>query len=103
VGVFFWVAAIRECFEKAGLLFAHSEMVERLVVHRRTRKNKVANALRDAGPGDVEAFVSMVYEDTPDSLHRLRLVHCWQVSKSSGSMAAQTGPRSLGTPGMERV
>jgi glyoxylase-like metal-dependent hydrolase (beta-lactamase superfamily II)/8-oxo-dGTP pyrophosphatase MutT (NUDIX family) len=49
------------------------EMVERLVVHRRARENKVVNALRDVGPGSVEALVATVYDDTPERMHRLAM------------------------------
>jgi len=49
------------------------EMVERLIVHRRTRENKVVNALRDAGRGSVEALVATVYDDTPTGLHKLAM------------------------------
>ncbi len=49
------------------------EMVERLLVHRRNRENKVVNALRSAGRGSVEALVSTVYDDTPEKLHALAM------------------------------
>lgn len=49
------------------------EVVERLIVHRRNRENKVVNALRDIGPGRVEALVATVYDDTPERMHRLAM------------------------------
>ena len=49
------------------------EIVERLIVHRRNRENKVVNALRDAGRGSVEAIVATVYDDTPERMHRLAM------------------------------
>jgi glyoxylase-like metal-dependent hydrolase (beta-lactamase superfamily II)/8-oxo-dGTP pyrophosphatase MutT (NUDIX family) len=49
------------------------EIVERLLVHRRTRENKVVNALRDAGRGSVDAIVATVYDDTPEGLHKLAM------------------------------
>ncbi len=49
------------------------EVVERLIVHRRTRENKVVNALRDIGPGSVEALVATVYDDTPERMHPLAM------------------------------
>ena len=53
-----------------GFLMARPhEIVERLIVHRRNRENKVVHALRDAGRGSVEALVSTVYDDTPVRLH----------------------------------
>jgi len=49
------------------------EIVERLIVHRRSRENKVVNALRGAGRGSVEALVAAVYDDTPEGLHKLAM------------------------------
>ncbi len=49
------------------------EIVERLIVHRRNRENKVVNALRGAGRGSVEALVATVYDDTPEGLHKLAM------------------------------
>jgi len=49
------------------------EVVERLIVHRRNRENKVVNALRDAGQGSVETLVPIVYDDTPERMHRLAM------------------------------
>jgi len=49
------------------------EVVERLIVHRRNRENKVVNALRDVGPGNLETLVAVVYDDTPERMHRLAM------------------------------
>ena len=49
------------------------EVVERLIVHRRNRENKVVNALRDAGGGSVESLVAAVYDDVAEGLHRLAM------------------------------
>lgn len=49
------------------------EVVERLIVHRRTRENKVVNALRDVGAGAVEELVAVVYDDTPERMHKLAM------------------------------
>ena len=49
------------------------EVVERLLVHRRNRENKVVNALRDAGQGSIESLVAAVYDDTPERMHRLAM------------------------------
>jgi glyoxylase-like metal-dependent hydrolase (beta-lactamase superfamily II) len=55
-----------------GFLMARPhEMVERLIVHRRNRENKVVNALRAAGSATVEALVPTVYDDTPPRLHAM--------------------------------
>ncbi|MEQ1881294.1 MAG: MBL fold metallo-hydrolase [Burkholderiales bacterium] len=57
-----------------GFLMARPhEMVERLIVHRRTRENKVVNALRSAGRGNVETLVTTVYDDTPERLHAMAM------------------------------
>jgi len=45
------------------------EVVERLVVHRRDRENKVRRALRAAGAATVEALVPTVYDDAPAQRH----------------------------------
>jgi glyoxylase-like metal-dependent hydrolase (beta-lactamase superfamily II)/8-oxo-dGTP pyrophosphatase MutT (NUDIX family) len=53
-----------------GFLMARPrEMVERLLVHRRARENKVVNALREAGAASVEQLLASVYDDTPTRLH----------------------------------
>lgn len=55
-----------------GFLMARPhEMVERLLVHRRARENKVLHALRAAAPARVEDLVPAVYDDTPSRLHAL--------------------------------
>ncbi len=53
-----------------GFLMARPhEIVERLIVHRRNRENKVVNALRGAGKASVEELVPTVYDDTPATMH----------------------------------
>jgi glyoxylase-like metal-dependent hydrolase (beta-lactamase superfamily II)/8-oxo-dGTP pyrophosphatase MutT (NUDIX family) len=55
-----------------GFLMARPhEAVERLLVHRRARENKVVNALREASAGaaSVEQLLAQVYDDTPARLH----------------------------------
>ena len=57
-----------------GFLMARPhEMVERLIVHRRNRENKVANALRAVSRATVEALVTTVYDDTPERLHAMAM------------------------------
>ncbi|MFN0040952.1 MAG: MBL fold metallo-hydrolase [Burkholderiales bacterium] len=57
-----------------GFLMARPhEMVERLIVHRRNRENKVVNALRAAVRGTVESLVTTVYDDTPQRLHPMAM------------------------------
>jgi glyoxylase-like metal-dependent hydrolase (beta-lactamase superfamily II)/8-oxo-dGTP pyrophosphatase MutT (NUDIX family) len=45
------------------------EVVDRLVLHRRDRENKVLHALRAAGPATVEELVPTVYDDAPPRRH----------------------------------
>jgi glyoxylase-like metal-dependent hydrolase (beta-lactamase superfamily II)/8-oxo-dGTP pyrophosphatase MutT (NUDIX family) len=53
-----------------GFLMARPhEIVERLIVHRRNRENKVVNALKDVESASAEALVPIVYDDTPARLH----------------------------------
>jgi glyoxylase-like metal-dependent hydrolase (beta-lactamase superfamily II) len=53
-----------------GFLMARPhEIVERLIVHRRNRENKVVNALRGVGRASVEELVPTVYDDTPTRMH----------------------------------
>jgi glyoxylase-like metal-dependent hydrolase (beta-lactamase superfamily II)/8-oxo-dGTP pyrophosphatase MutT (NUDIX family) len=57
-----------------GFLMARPhEMVERLIVHRLSRENKVVNALRSVGHGSVEVLVARVYDDTPERLHAVAM------------------------------
>jgi glyoxylase-like metal-dependent hydrolase (beta-lactamase superfamily II) len=45
------------------------EVVDRLIIHRRERENKVLHALRALGPATVEELVPTVYNDTPPARH----------------------------------
>ena len=45
------------------------EVVDRLLLHRRDRENKVLRALRTLGPATVEELVPTVYDDTPPGRH----------------------------------
>ncbi len=57
-----------------GFLMARPhEAVERLLVHRRARENKVVNALREAGASEasVAQLLPVVYDDTPVHLHKM--------------------------------
>jgi glyoxylase-like metal-dependent hydrolase (beta-lactamase superfamily II) len=47
------------------------EVVERLILHRQNRENKVVNALRDSGCGSVGELLPIVYDDTPERMHRV--------------------------------
>jgi glyoxylase-like metal-dependent hydrolase (beta-lactamase superfamily II) len=53
-----------------GFLMANlPEVVERLIVHRRDRENKVLHALGAAGTATVEELVPKVYDDAPQRRH----------------------------------
>jgi glyoxylase-like metal-dependent hydrolase (beta-lactamase superfamily II) len=45
------------------------EMVERVLVHRRERENKVIAALAAHGPATPEALLLHVYDDVPPRMH----------------------------------
>ena len=47
-----------------------AENVDRILIHRQERENKVMAALRKAGqPATLEALVKLAYDDTPERLH----------------------------------
>lgn len=46
-------------------------LVERLLLHRLGRENKVYNALSELGAATVEALLPIVYDDVPVRLHRV--------------------------------
>lgn len=53
-----------------GFLMARPhEMVERLLVHRLARENKVLACLAEQGPSTLEALVPHVYDDVPARMH----------------------------------
>jgi glyoxylase-like metal-dependent hydrolase (beta-lactamase superfamily II)/8-oxo-dGTP pyrophosphatase MutT (NUDIX family) len=45
------------------------EMIERIIIHRRDRENKVLAALRATGTATVESLVPTVYDDAPPQRH----------------------------------
>jgi glyoxylase-like metal-dependent hydrolase (beta-lactamase superfamily II)/8-oxo-dGTP pyrophosphatase MutT (NUDIX family) len=53
-----------------GFLMARPhEMVERVLVHRLARENKVLSCLTELGPSALEALVPQVYDDVPVRMH----------------------------------
>lgn len=47
-----------------------AENVDRILIHRQDRENKVMNALKRTGqPAPLEVLVKIAYEDTPERLH----------------------------------
>ena len=71
-----------------------NEVVERLILHRQNRENKVVNALRDAGSSTVEALLPPVYDDTPERMHcvaaRSLLAHLYKL-ESEGRVRQDEG------------
>lgn len=51
------------------LMGSPHEMIERIIIHRRDRENKVLARLRAAGTATVEALVPTVYDDAPPQRH----------------------------------
>ncbi len=45
------------------------EVLERLLIHRLTRENKVLNAVRAAGTATLEELLPVVYDDVPARIH----------------------------------
>ena len=45
------------------------EVIERLLIHRRERENKVYVALRRLGEAAVEELLPIVYDDVPERMH----------------------------------
>jgi glyoxylase-like metal-dependent hydrolase (beta-lactamase superfamily II) len=45
------------------------EVLERLLIHRLARENKVLNAVRDAGPATLDALLPAVYDDVQARLY----------------------------------
>jgi glyoxylase-like metal-dependent hydrolase (beta-lactamase superfamily II) len=53
-----------------GFLMDHpQEVLERLLIHRLTRENKVLNAVREAGTATLEALLPVVYDDVQARLY----------------------------------
>lgn len=71
------------------------EMVERLLIHRMERENKVLAALRSLGSATVEALLPAVYDDVPVRLHpvasRSLLAHL--VKLAADGRATRSGER----------
>ena len=71
------------------------EALERLLIHRLTRENKVLNAVREAGTATVENLLPVVYNDVSEKLypvasrsllaHLIKLVAEGRLRESSGS------------------
>jgi len=47
------------------------EVVRRTVVHRMQREAKVVDALRAAGPVELDALLAVVYQEVPPRLHAM--------------------------------
>ena len=80
------------------LLDKPQEVVERLLIHRRGRENKVLNALRSAGAATLDALLPVVYDDVAARLHpiasRSLLAHLIKLA-NEGSVRESQGVWSL--------
>ena len=55
-----------------------AENVDRILIHRQERENKVMAALRKAGqPATLETLVKFAYDDTPERLHTVAQKSLW--------------------------
>jgi glyoxylase-like metal-dependent hydrolase (beta-lactamase superfamily II)/8-oxo-dGTP pyrophosphatase MutT (NUDIX family) len=85
-----------------GFLMARPhEMVERVLVHRLARENKVVAALAAHGPAALEALVPHVYDDVPSRMHpvasRSLLAHLIKL-RDEGRAAQADGRWSVAEP-----
>jgi len=68
------------------------EMIERVVIHRRDRENKVLARLRAAGAATLEALVPTVYDDAPRERHgiasRSLLAHLLKLEREGRARCA---------------
>jgi len=80
------------------------EVVDRLIIHRRDRENKVLHALRTAGAATVEELVPTVYDDAPSGRHgiaaRSLLAHLLKLASEG---RARQGPGERWTAVDSRV
>lgn len=72
-----------------------AENVERILIHRQERENKVMAALKRAGkPATLEALVKLAYDDTPERLHGVAqkslLAHLDKLHKESRAIREAT-------------
>ncbi len=74
------------------------EALERLLIHRLTRENKVLNAVRDAGTATLEALLPRAYDDVSERLYpvasRSLLAHLIKL-KAEGRLRESQGSWSL--------
>jgi glyoxylase-like metal-dependent hydrolase (beta-lactamase superfamily II) len=77
------------------------EMVERVLVHRRERENKVLAQLAAHGPATLETLLPHVYEDVPLRMHpvasRSLLAHLDKL-RDEGRAAEEAGTWRVATP-----
>ena len=67
------------------------EMVERLLLHRMERENKVLKALRELGPATLEGLLPTVYKDVPARMHpvAVRSLHAHLIKLKAEQRAAE--------------
>jgi len=71
------------------------EMIERLLIHRTDRENKVYAALRSLGSASVDELLPSVYDDVPERLHRVasRSLLAHLIKLHAEQRATRTGER----------
>ena len=87
--------AIDEMLGSCGYLIGTPQVaIDRLLVHRQSRENKVVEALRALKEAGMEALVSRVYDDVPVALHPMAsqslLAHLLKL-KGEGRAAEHSG------------
>ncbi|MCL4801718.1 MAG: MBL fold metallo-hydrolase [Burkholderiales bacterium] len=74
------------------LMGSPHEMIERVIIHRRDRENKVLARLRAAGTATLEALVPAVYDDVPPQRHgiatRSLLAHLVKLEREGRARSA---------------
>ncbi|MGP1680324.1 MAG: MBL fold metallo-hydrolase [Burkholderiales bacterium] len=80
------------------------EALERLLIHRLARENKVLNALREAGTATLEALLPLVYDDVSARLYpvasRSLLAHLIKLEADGRVEETPAGWRLTGTGGL---
>jgi glyoxylase-like metal-dependent hydrolase (beta-lactamase superfamily II) len=79
-----------------GFLMDNSQdVVERLLLHRMERENKVLSALRELGPATLEGLLPTVYKDVPARMHpvAIRSLHAHLLKLKAERRATETDGR----------
>ncbi len=67
------------------------EMLERLLLHRMERENKVLKALRELGPATLDGLLPTVYKDVPSRMHpvAIRSLHAHLIKLKADGRASE--------------